>query len=297
MRYHTIQPESIPFERKMSNQCLSYSYQYDVLELVGNSRYAKKEHKKNFRIVAVEITNLTDSQLIFSEDIKVLIRGNEVALLNPYFVKSKIRQLVPIYVLYLPMGLYIYRYREENYTSFNFPIGIPLTIINLSVSAFANKNFKDELIEYDLTKAVLNPHKKAYGILCFTGSDNSPITFSIRGSECGEDYVLSKEQMKNSSLLEENIYFNPSDSDYVSYVLRFEELLKNDPNVISYKYKEKTNHSGRIKYRGFKANHRYGNELNSTFRIGTWQYFDRNGSLEETIDYDFNDNPVRVSEN
>ncbi|MCF8372421.1 MAG: hypothetical protein K9H64_12405 [Bacteroidales bacterium] len=267
------------------------------MELVGNSRYAKKEHKKNFRVVAIEITNLTDSPLIFSPDIKVLLSGNEVALLDPYLVKSKIRQLVPIYLLYLPLSLYGNTNGEHNFQPFIFPIGIPISIINLSVSGFANKNFKDELIEYDLTKAVLNPHKKVYGILCFYGSDNSPITFSIRGSECGEDYFLSKKQMKNSSLSEENIYFNPSDNDYASYVLRFEELLKNDPNVISYKYIEKSSYSGRIKYRGFKANHRYGNELNSTFRIGTWQYFDRNGNLEETIDYDFNDNPVKVTKN
>lgn len=89
-----------------------------------------------------------------------------------------------------------------------------------------------------------------------------------------------------------NLYRQPSDSSYQKYATRLDSMLKHDKKIISYKLCEHNYGNGKIKSRGFEAKHLYGVNEDYTYKIGTWEYYAKDGSLEKAVKYDLRSNVV-----
>ncbi len=245
------------------------------------------------KVVSVRIINLSERELAFANDIKVLVGGKEIIPIDPQVIKHKLRQSAPIYLLYSPLVLYFYEAGSPNSPELVLPIGIPIAIGNMGVAATANQKFLNELFYYDLLDDILYPGETKDGIICFYGLQNEPVSFEIKGEDCGEDLSLIKHEPQHSLLVADSIFINPNDSDYLNYKERFEMILKNDPGITEYEFFERKDNYGTLRARGFKARHSYGK--NSFFcKIGTWEYSNRKGKLKETINYDLNEEMVRI---
>jgi len=59
--YKPIYPVSLNYDSHQSEDGVELSYKYDVLRQNGNKKYAKKEDKKGVKLVALKITNNTQS--------------------------------------------------------------------------------------------------------------------------------------------------------------------------------------------------------------------------------------------
>lgn len=294
VRYRSINPNEIPFYNKNENSCVRYSYKYDVLSLRGNKRLSKKENKKYIKVVAVEITNLTGRDINFKNDVQIKLGQTEIMPMEPEMVKAKIHQNVPVYLLYSFLILQKTTYGYYRSYTKTYPIGIPIALGNMIVAGSANKKFLAELKQYDITKETIKSGETKQGIICFNSFGSDPIDISLRNSDCGNSYNLLSNNSNQILDLSSVLYFTTTDSSYMSYINRVQSLLRQDFGILSYEFFVSKNRDGSINCRGIKAKHNYGVNNEYKYKIGTWEYYSKDGKLEKTINYDLKENIVKV---
>ncbi|MFA6581459.1 MAG: hypothetical protein WCS79_06620, partial [Paludibacter sp.] len=101
--YHSINPDKINYPAAVkTTEKLDLSYRYDVLrDAGGNKKYMNKEIKNDIRIVAVKLTNNSDSTIFIAKDVLFYCGDAKIRLMSPMEIKSKIQQTWPAYGLYL----------------------------------------------------------------------------------------------------------------------------------------------------------------------------------------------------
>ncbi len=188
--YHYIEPELLDYRTNDINEGISFSYMYDVLYKVGNRKYAKHEKLNSVKLVAVKLTNNTDSTLNIAQDISFYSGDRNIYPLEPTLVKNELKQGVPIYLLYMLLTpAQLYKTVEDNnspYTSTKqesiFPIGLILgpgiTIGNMATASTANRNFLDELLKYDINQE-LNKGETIYALVGFRDLEYDKITLKL----------------------------------------------------------------------------------------------------------------------
>lgn len=182
--YHSISPQSSYFNVAEQTDELDFSYRYNILREKGNKKYAKREDKKGIRVVALKITNNTDRPLKFPEDIQLYAGDRAVLLLEPEFIHSKLKQGVPIYLLYLlftPMTFTTYSENGDvNSTPVGLLVGPGLTALNMGMASSANNKFKEELLQYNLANRVIQEGETVYGLIGFQDFGYSPIKIQLK---------------------------------------------------------------------------------------------------------------------
>ena len=161
---------------------VSLSYKYDVLREKGNRKYATKEDNKNIRIVAVKLTNNTDST-INVRDITFYSGLNPVIPMDPLAIKNSIKQIVPAYLPYLLLtfvNLYVTKTEDGVPTTDTYRIGLILgpgiTIGNMAVAGSANENMLMELNDYYILNKDIHKGETVYGIIGLKAMGYSPLT-------------------------------------------------------------------------------------------------------------------------
>jgi hypothetical protein len=183
--YKPINPRILNYNYTESSNGVSMSYQYDMLQVRRNKRYAKKEDKKNLRVVAVKVTNHTDSVLSFSNDLTWHLGGRETIPVDPLVVGKKIKQTVPTYLL---LSLLNIRITETEMTSRGpvtkttafLPTGFLMAGGNMIVAGTANANFRRELNLYNLAGQKVSPGETKYGIVTFETLGREPVELRIK---------------------------------------------------------------------------------------------------------------------
>lgn len=292
--YLPIRIEEIPFYHKVQNSCISYSIQYNTLLIRGNTRYAQKESKHHIKVMAIEFTNLTKKTIHFKKDVIVKIGGIPVSPIPPEVVKAKIHQSVPAYLLHTLLFLRLPRCQGVDCGTTNYPIGVPIALGNMAIASNANAEFLSELKNYDVAHSTIKPGETIRGILSAEIFGNQSISFVLKNSNCTENKDLSSSDslLDYSSLL----YFSDTDSNYQDYIDRLQSLLMNDIGIIDFKFYEKKSIKKLHKCRGFKARHIYANSQKRFYKIGTWEYYNKEGLLEKTVDYNLKGKEERVNE-
>ena len=168
--YNSINPENLNYNsRKTAEKGISFEYKYDLLE----KKYAKKEKNNDVRLVAVGLTNNTRKPLVFGKDFQITYEdGTNVMILNQEKTFSTLKQKGAFHLFYLllsPVSLNITTNNNGNTSESIFPIGIVLgpglAALNLLKASSANKRFKKDLSNYNLTGTVLNPGEEKFGII------------------------------------------------------------------------------------------------------------------------------------
>ncbi|MBB6610300.1 hypothetical protein H7F15_04550 [Pontibacter sp. Tf4] len=179
--YKPLDPPTAPYTFSEKTDGLVYSYQYDLLQNKRNKKYAKRETKHLMRVVAVKITNTTDSTISIANDYKFMLGNADVVPVPPAIAANKLKQGVPIYLLYLLLNVRITTEENGKETSSTFiPTGPPIAGLNMIIAANANRKFKEELIAFDISNKTVAPGETVYGLLTLQTIAPAPIRIARR---------------------------------------------------------------------------------------------------------------------
>jgi len=173
--YKKINPETINYASKSIESNILLEYKYDLLE----KKYKKKETANNIKLIAVKITNNTKKEIVLGRDFKLSYEnGNEVSLIETEKLFITIKQSPASYLWYLlltPLQFYSGTtttsngYYTETKPANTFPIGLivgpGLAGGNMIAASSANKNFKNELMQFDLNGKTIKKGETVYGLI------------------------------------------------------------------------------------------------------------------------------------
>jgi hypothetical protein len=168
--YDKINPETISYVSKNIENDVLLEYKYDLLD----NKYRKKELKNGVKLIAVKITNNTDSDLVFGNDMKLAYdNGKELRLVEIEKIYKEIKQSPASYLWYLllsPMQLNKTstsngRQQTESSTPIGLVIGPGIAGGNIIVASSANKKFKKELVEFNIIGKVVKKKETIYGLI------------------------------------------------------------------------------------------------------------------------------------
>jgi hypothetical protein len=172
--YEKVKPNDIDYLSKNDLEQVTMQYKYDLLV----NKYKKKESKNNVKLVALKITNNSEKDYIFSNDLNITFEnGNSVLLLDNERIFQTLRQKPASHLWYLLLSLITINKtetrREGNITieesKVIFPIGLiigpGLAFGNLYAAADANKNFKNDLNQYNLIGKTIKKGETVYGLV------------------------------------------------------------------------------------------------------------------------------------
>ena len=177
--YKPINPSTLNYNAHDLQDGIALSYKYDVLRERGNRKYAKKEAKKGVKLIAVKITNNTDSVINVGRDIAFYSGKNQLFLMEPMVVQESIKQNVLAYLPYALLTFVNLSVTNGSSTEI-YPIGLALgpaaTISNMVIAGTANKNLLDELYDYNILSRDIQKGESVYGIIGVRDIGFSPIS-------------------------------------------------------------------------------------------------------------------------
>jgi len=169
--YKMIQPKSINYISTNENDGVKLEYKYDLLD----KKYEKKEFKKGVKLVAVKITNNSGNDLMFGSDVKLTYEnGTEIYVMENEKVFKTLKQSPASYLWYLlltPVNLYTTKtnssgFQEEtSSTPIGLVLGPGLAAGNMIAAGSANKNFKTEMLAYNLNGTIIKNGETKYGLI------------------------------------------------------------------------------------------------------------------------------------
>ena len=189
-RYKKINPETISYASKNIESNILLEYKYDLLE----KKYRKKETKNNVRLIAVKITNNTENEIVFGRDFKLSYEnGNEVSLIETEKLFKTTKQSPASYLWYLLLSpIQVYSgttttsngYYTETKPANSFPIGVivgpGLAGGNMIAASSANKNFKNELMQFDLNTKTIKKGETVYGLIGLNSNNYDSIKIKMQ---------------------------------------------------------------------------------------------------------------------
>jgi hypothetical protein len=171
--YKTVRPNALNYNNLSTDSSLTFSYKYDVLMEAGNKRYAKKEQKKNVKVVAVKITNNTSSDLHFNTDIKLYAGLQEAVVVDPVVVHKELKLLTP-------MRFYVYK---NGATTTNLPIGLflgpGLSIGNMVEAGSSNTRLRNDLLRYNIQNKTIRAGETVTGLVSIRDIGFNPLSIKL----------------------------------------------------------------------------------------------------------------------
>lgn len=179
--YRPVRVNNLANSSVTEDQGIAMQYKYDVLREAGNKKYAKKELKKNIRLVAVELTNNSDRPVNFKEDIEIYSGNRMIIPLEPAYAKKELKQIAPLYLLWSLLWVTINKCDDQgDCSSTPIPVGAAIGVINTAIAAGANKNLGEELIRYNLLDKVIEPGQTVSGIISIAIESGQPLELRIK---------------------------------------------------------------------------------------------------------------------
>jgi len=180
--YRQINPPTVSYDSRETNEGVVFSYKYDVLRESGNKKFADKEIKKGVKLIAVKITNNTGSMLNIGRDIAFYSGNKQLTPMNPIVIKESIKQITPGYLTYLLLTL-VNVYVTNGSSTQTYQVGLILgpavTIGNMAVAGAANKNLLKELDLYNIQDKDVEVGETVYGIVGFRDLGYNPLTLKV----------------------------------------------------------------------------------------------------------------------
>jgi hypothetical protein len=152
-----------------------------------SKKYKKKELKKGVRLVAVRITNNSNKDLVFGQDIKLVYDDGT----NPYIMEnenvfSSLKQNTASYLLYLLLSpLQLIQTESSGFqtetkrTPIGLIIGPGLAGGNMIASSSANKKFEQDLLTYNINGATIKSGKSLSGLIGIRSDDFNSIKIKV----------------------------------------------------------------------------------------------------------------------
>jgi hypothetical protein len=188
--YKKINPETINYASKSIESNILFEYKYDLLE----KKYKKKETKSDIKLIAVKITNNTEKEIVLGRDFKLAYKnGTEISLIETEKLFKTIKQSPASYLWYLLLTPV--QFSAGTTTTSNgpftetkpanvFPIGLiigpGLAGSNMIAASSANKNFKNELMKFDLNGKIIKKGETIYGLIGLNSNSYDSISIKVQ---------------------------------------------------------------------------------------------------------------------
>ncbi len=176
-RFNTIHPGTVNYSWQKEAFGLRYSYEYDIPGITNNRRYARKEAKSGYRIVAVEVTNLTSMPLVFGKDIQPVRNGRTLPLAEPEQALKKVKQKRGFYAFYLLLTPMVFIDAGGTSTPIGLLLGPGLAAGNIIKASKANRTFYQEVNNHLLKGKQIAPSQTVKGYICL--ADYAPAPFDL----------------------------------------------------------------------------------------------------------------------
>jgi hypothetical protein len=185
--YTPIRPDRVAtFQSSSTKAPLQFGYQYDALRLHGrNKKYIKKEQRKGYHVVAVQVKNNTGADVDFSRDAVLYYGDRPITPVAASLAAQDMKQGVFIYLLYVLLNVTLasntssngYATSNQGTTLYTGPF---IAGGNMLGASLANKNFRTELEQYDLTNRVIHPGETVYGLISLREAAVAPLRLELR---------------------------------------------------------------------------------------------------------------------
>lgn len=177
--YYALNPTKIAYTASNNLEDITLNYRYDILGEKGNKKISKKERKHNVKLVAVKITNNTDTVINIGNN-AAFFSGNSITYpMDAIATKNSLKQSVPSHLFYLLLSPLTLSVNGSN----PFPIGLILGPAisggNMLVAASANNNLYKNLVQYDILYRDIQPGETVFGLVGFRNLDYSPLTVKL----------------------------------------------------------------------------------------------------------------------
>jgi hypothetical protein len=178
--FKSINPQSFSFSKSKTERDLEVAYQYDILHLTENKKYRRKAYEANVNLVAVKLTNPTDSVLEVDKHI-IFYHGNTpIDPMEPEIIKNKIKQNTTSYLFYLFFTSVQLAFEEDGASiPIGWILGPALAGSNMAIAGGSNIRLLTELRMYSLNGKSLQPGQSIRGIIGISNMGYSPITAEI----------------------------------------------------------------------------------------------------------------------
>jgi hypothetical protein len=161
---------------------IGISYKYDVLTERGNRKYAKKEKKYGVKLVAVKVTNHTDTPLTIGKDIAFYSGQYRIFLMEPTVIRNTLKQNASSYLFYLLLTFLNFSVTNDVFTQ-TYPVGLVLgptvTLGNASLASSANKDLHYELNQHNMMNVKIGQGETVYGIIGVRDIGYYPISLRV----------------------------------------------------------------------------------------------------------------------
>jgi hypothetical protein len=172
--YQKINPSTINYLSKNDLNNITLEYKYDLLF----KKYKKKESNNNIKLVAIKITNNSNIDYTFGNNLNLSYEnGSSVLILDPNQTFKIIKQSPASYLWYLlltPMQFYSgstttnslgqYQSSESSFP-IGFIIGPGLAGGNMFAASEANKNFRKDITDYNIIGKTIKKGETVSGLL------------------------------------------------------------------------------------------------------------------------------------
>ncbi|MFD2247121.1 hypothetical protein [Pontibacter ruber] len=185
--YKAVTPENITYSAKSESNNVVLQYKHGVLAERGNKKYVKKESRNFVQVVAVKLTNNSDQAINVSNDVKFFSGENQFTPLDPNVAHARLKQGVPIYLLYLGFTFTKITSTEmvngQVTETGSFPIGVilgpGLTLFNMIRAGGANQQMLQNLERYNIANKQILPGETLHGLVVVPNSSYNPLNIKV----------------------------------------------------------------------------------------------------------------------
>ncbi|WP_296618516.1 hypothetical protein [Marivirga sp.] len=173
--FKSIDPQIIKYKNGTTFEDLPLAYEYDILEKTSNKKYTRKAYEANINLVAVRLTNNTDSSLSVNDDITFYHGNVPIDPMSPVIIQNKIKQIPTGYLFYLLFTSLQLVTEDGGSFPVGWVLGPVLTAGNLLTSIGSNKKLLQDLYAFSFIDKTIPPNQTVYGIIGLSNMGYSPI--------------------------------------------------------------------------------------------------------------------------
>ncbi|AWG23567.1 hypothetical protein FFWV33_05210 [Flavobacterium faecale] len=169
--YKKIVPETLAYNSQSTANDITLEYKYGLLD----KKYFRKEKKSGLKLVALKITNKSNQDFVFDNNIRLSYDNGTICNITDNEYVFKLMKQSPashlLYLLLSPMQLYTTKSNGygQQVNNNSFPIGLiigpGLTLGNLITASTANGKFKRELENYNIIGKTIKKGETIYGLV------------------------------------------------------------------------------------------------------------------------------------
>jgi len=177
--YYAINPSKIAYNASNTLDDITLNYRYDILRENGNKKMSKKEKNYNIKLVAVKITNNTDTVINIGKNAAFFSGSTKTYPMDAISTKYSLKQSVPSHLLYLLLSTLTLTINDNEPLPVGLILGPGLAGGNMLVAASANNHFYINLLQYDILYRDIQPGETVYGLVGFRNLDYVPLTVKL----------------------------------------------------------------------------------------------------------------------